>query len=68
MLKVARHAYGYANPVRIPNPDLPSTGNEGDGEMIEVSLPRTSWEDKDQWVPKEGEDACREALKEMIPW
>jgi sarcosine oxidase/L-pipecolate oxidase len=60
LLKIARHAYGYANPVQIPNPDNPE-------ETIEVSLPRTSWEDKDQWVPKEGEDACREALREMIP-
>ncbi|KAG0649829.1 L-pipecolate oxidase [Hyphodiscus hymeniophilus] len=60
ILKVARHAYGYANPVSIQNPD--------DGEeMVEVSLPRTSWEVKDQWIPREGEEACRQALREMIP-
>jgi sarcosine oxidase/L-pipecolate oxidase len=66
VLKVARHAYGYSNPVQIPHPDGAGTGEEKQ-EMIEVSLPRTSWEDKEQWVPKEGEDACREALREMIP-
>lgn len=60
LLKVARHAYGYSNPVSIPNPENPS-------ETIEVSLPRTSWEDENQWVPKEGEDASRQALAEMIP-
>lgn len=61
VLKIARHAYGYSNPVQIQNPDLE------EDEMITVSLPRTSWEDKNQWVPKEGEDACREALREMVP-
>ena len=61
VLKIARHGYGYSNPVSIPNPDSPG------GEAIEVSLPRTSWEGRDQGVPWEGEVACREALREMIP-
>ena len=65
LLKVARHGYGYSNPVRIPNPD--AADGQGESEMVEVSLPRTSWEDKEQWVPKEGEEACRSALREMIP-
>jgi sarcosine oxidase/L-pipecolate oxidase len=65
LLKIARHAYGYSNLVSIPNPDLKDTTREG--ETIEVSLPRTSWEDKNQRLPKEGEDACRAALQEMIP-
>jgi sarcosine oxidase/L-pipecolate oxidase len=60
VLKVARHAYGYANPTSIPNPD-------GSGEMITVSLPRTALDDPSQWVPREGEDDCRRALREMIP-
>jgi sarcosine oxidase/L-pipecolate oxidase len=60
ILKVARHAYGYLNPTLIKNPN-------GSGEMIEVSLPRTFVDDPEQRVPKEGEDDCRRALREMIP-
>jgi sarcosine oxidase / L-pipecolate oxidase len=60
VLKVARHAYGYSNPTKIQHPD-------GSGELIEVSLPRTAVDDPSQWVPREGEDACRDALREMIP-
>ena len=60
LLKIARHAYGYTNPVLIPNPDDAE-------EVVEISVPRTSWEDKEQWIPKEGEEACRTALREMIP-
>lgn len=60
VLKVARHAYGYQNPTMVKNPN-------GSAEMIEVSLPRTGVDDPNQYVPKEGEDDCRKALKEMIP-
>jgi sarcosine oxidase/L-pipecolate oxidase len=59
ILKVARHGYGYSNPVSIPNP-------EGEGE-VEVSVPRTARDDPSLWVPSEGERACRKALREMIP-
>jgi len=60
VLKVARHAYGYQNPTLIKNPN-------GSGEVISVSLPKTGVDDPDQYVPKEGEDDCRKALREMIP-
>jgi sarcosine oxidase/L-pipecolate oxidase len=60
LLKVARHAYGYSNPVTIPDPD-------GSGTSITVSLPRTSYNDPHLVVPPEGERACRAALREMIP-
>jgi sarcosine oxidase/L-pipecolate oxidase len=60
VLKVARHAYGYSNPTNIQAPD-------GSGKLIEVSLPRTAVDDPNQWVPQEGEEACRAALREMIP-
>lgn len=60
ILKVARHAYGYLNPTKIKHPG-------GSGEVIEVSVPRTSVDDPAQWVPKEGEDDCRRALREIIP-
>jgi sarcosine oxidase/L-pipecolate oxidase len=39
----------------------------GAGETVEVSLPKTTIDDPTQWVPQEGEDACRAALKEIIP-
>ena len=61
VLKVARHGWGYTNPTLIKNPN-------GSGELIEVSLPRTSVKNEpNQWVPKEGEDDCRRALREIIP-
>lgn len=60
LLKVARHAYGYSNPVEMLDPD-------GSGQTISVSLPRTAVDDPGQWVPVEGEAACRQALREMIP-
>lgn len=63
VLKVARHAYGYTNPVLIRNPDKPSCK-----EMITVSLPRTGVDDPSQQIPAEGEAACRAALRDMIPW
>ncbi|KAI9738874.1 MAG: hypothetical protein M1818_005187 [Claussenomyces sp. TS43310] len=61
VLKVARHGYGYSNMLRIPNPD-------GEVDTIEVSLPRTKRDDPRQWIPAEGERACRQALAEMVPW
>ncbi|PMD48408.1 FAD dependent oxidoreductase [Hyaloscypha variabilis F] len=60
ILKVARHGYGYSNPTSIPNPS-------GNGEKIDVSIPRTTLDDPTLWVPREGEAACRQALREMIP-
>ncbi|KAK5144159.1 hypothetical protein LTR04_001659 [Oleoguttula sp. CCFEE 6159] len=60
VLKVARHAYGYSNPTRVPHP-------EKHGESMVVSLPRTKVDEPEQWIPKEGELACRKALREMIP-
>lgn len=60
VLKVARHAYGYANPATITHPEV-------EGEEIEVSLPYTSWDKKEYSIPKEGMEACAKALAEMIP-
>ncbi|KAI2012947.1 hypothetical protein LOZ39_001027 [Ophidiomyces ophidiicola] len=55
VLKIARHAYGYRNPKTIPNPSQ-ETGT------IETSLP-----EDDIHIPPEGEEACRAALREMLP-
>ncbi|KKY28611.1 putative fructosyl amino acid oxidasesarcosine oxidase [Phaeomoniella chlamydospora] len=56
LLKIARHGYGYRNPIKIPNP-MP--GKEG--EQIEVSVPVVGEE-----VPSEGQEVCRQALKNMV--
>ena len=60
LLKVARHGYGYLNPREIRDPS-------GLESYISASLPKTHFDDPSLWVPKEGEDACRAALREMIP-
>lgn len=62
VLKVARHGYGYANPVTIMHPEYPQTGHP-----ITISLPRTKTDDPDLQVPREGQDACRSFLAKVIP-
>ena len=59
LLKVARHGYGYRNPIRIPNPERP-----GSGEEIEVSIPASDF----TTMPSEGQAACRTALRNLVPW
>ena len=60
LLKVARHGYGYANPVTIPHP-------EREGEEICVSLPRTHISDPKLEIPNEGLEACRKFLVDVLP-
>ena len=67
ILKIARHAYGYLNPVRIPHPD-PKVRAENREATSEVSIPMTSHNNPGLWIPKEGEEACRQCLREMVPW
>lgn len=57
LLKIARHAYGYRNPVNVPVPGLAK-----DGQTMQVSLPET-----DVPVPLEGEEAFRVALRQLLP-
>ena len=82
-MKIARHAYGYANLVRIRNPEpapLKSEDQRRDGEgvyeeFITVSLPRTSWDESpnspppaiDALIPREGLQACRAFLAHALP-
>ncbi|CAG8145876.1 unnamed protein product [Penicillium nalgiovense] len=54
LLKIARHAYGYRNPVEVPVPGA-------SGSMV-VSLP-----EKGVPVPFEGQDAFRFALRQLLP-
>lgn len=54
MVKVARHAFGYANPTMVAP----------EGEDIVVSLPAEVFSP----IPVEGEKACRSFLQSTIPW
>ncbi|KAL1958238.1 hypothetical protein VTO42DRAFT_4746 [Malbranchea cinnamomea] len=58
LLKIARHAYGYRNPIQVPNP----VPEQGGPRTIEVSIPENGVP-----IPPEGERACRKALREMLP-
>ncbi|KAF2767169.1 FAD dependent oxidoreductase [Teratosphaeria nubilosa] len=60
ILKVARHGYGYANPVTIPHPERP-------GETITVSLPRTKQDDPTLNIPYEAVKECRNYLARTNP-
>ncbi|RMZ86315.1 hypothetical protein DV736_g6459, partial [Chaetothyriales sp. CBS 134916] len=63
LLKIARHAFGYLNPTPVPAKNmLGCEGEEEESREIEVSLP---W--NGMAVPKEGQDACRAALHELLP-
>lgn len=53
-VKVARHAFGYANPTTVAP----------EGEDIVTSLPAKKFSP----IPAEGEEACRSFLQKTIPW
>ncbi|KAL4810415.1 FAD dependent oxidoreductase [Aspergillus unguis] len=57
LLKIARHAYGYHNPKAVPVP-----GASSQKETMTVSLPEPGVP-----IPLEGENAFREALKQLLP-
>ncbi|KAJ4393490.1 hypothetical protein N0V93_002702 [Gnomoniopsis smithogilvyi] len=56
-LKIARHAYGYLNPVSAPNGDTLST------PMTHLTHPTAP-----TLVPKTEQAAMRAALRQMVPW
>lgn len=58
LLKIARHAYGYLNPSDVPIPGTTSSSSQ----TMRISLPV-----HDLPIPAEGERACRQALREMLP-
>jgi len=66
-LKVARHGYGYTNPRLISHPhsNLPLSG-ASHGETIETSTPPTDSSASGD-IPAEASDACRAALRKIIP-
>jgi sarcosine oxidase/L-pipecolate oxidase len=62
-LKVARHAWGYANPTSISHPENPENGD------LVVSLPHTNPDTAkaSQPGPQEGEESLRSFLRTIIP-
>jgi sarcosine oxidase/L-pipecolate oxidase len=73
VLKVARHAYGYINPVTLDNPPLPlfpkSPGTTTTTTSPSaISLPRTSLTDPSLSIPADAAADLRRALRDMIPW
>lgn len=66
VLKVARHAYGYRNPVSLPIAPLPLSPLAATSNQC-PSLPRTVLSDITLSIPAEGEADLRACLREMIP-
>lgn len=67
LLKVARHGYGYTNPRLIPHPlPRPQSSGRAQDETIETSTPPTD-PSANGTNPAEGADACRAALRDIIP-
>ncbi|KAF2007026.1 FAD dependent oxidoreductase [Amniculicola lignicola CBS 123094] len=62
LLKIARHGYGYTNPVTIPHPT--STNSS---ETITISLPHTHIDNRTQCVPSEGLTSCLSFLSHIHP-
>ncbi|KAH8666357.1 putative fructosyl amino acid protein [Xylariales sp. PMI_506] len=69
ILKIGRHAYGYQNPTKV-NTALVVPKDEGDSvySEITVSQPYTHLNDKNLWIPADGERDLREGLRRMVPW
>ncbi|KAK7892406.1 hypothetical protein LTR67_007503 [Exophiala xenobiotica] len=66
-LKIARHGFGYLNPVQIPRRNIRPGLANGEitaerYEYVDVSVPKAGVA-----VPLEGQEALREALHELVP-
>lgn len=64
VLKVARHAFGYANPTTTVAPAGGQEEEEEEEDNIVISLPAALTSP----IPAEGDQACRAFLRETIPW
>ena len=60
-LKIARHGYGYRNPVLVPNPEPLDSANQD--SSIYTSIPPSGF----ARIPPEGEEACRAFLATLLP-
>ncbi|KAL1837056.1 hypothetical protein VTJ49DRAFT_4325 [Mycothermus thermophilus] len=71
LLKVAKHALGYINPIQPAHPPLPLRPHSPTTPTTTptpVSLPRTSLTDPTLSIPSDAASDLRRALHEMIPW
>lgn len=63
LLKIARHGYGYHNPVTVPVPQSQSQSQSRDQDKdMTISLPKNGVP-----VPREGQVALRKGLAEFFP-
>jgi sarcosine oxidase/L-pipecolate oxidase len=70
LLKAARHAYGYLNPVSLPAAPLPSSPDLlPSSSPVVVSVPRTASTEPPftTIIPADGAAALRQALHDMVP-
>ncbi|KAL2119741.1 hypothetical protein VTJ04DRAFT_6702 [Mycothermus thermophilus] len=67
VLKIAKHALGYLNPIQPSHPPLPLTPNSSKTNHP-VSFPRTSLTHPNLGIPAADASDLRRALREMIPW
>lgn len=65
VLKVARHAYGYLNPVTVTNALPPSPSHPK--QSIVASLPLTSRNGYPNYLPVDADSDLRRGLKELSP-
>jgi len=64
VLKVARHAYGYLNPIVPATTQLPPASSPA---TQPISYPLTHLSDPTLSIPQEGADDLRRALADMVP-
>lgn len=72
VLKVARHAYGYLNPIDVPTSsvlpkEVPTSGVVPGPPTMRISVPRTRSDDANMWLPLEAERDLRRALDSLAP-
>lgn len=72
VLKVARHAYGYINPVDVPAStvlpkQVPSPGDKGASGSMRISVPKTHSDMPDLKLPLEAERDLRLGLEQFAP-
>lgn len=67
VLKIARHGFGYQNPVEIACPLPCSPSLSAAPSNVTICLPRTTHDNPEICIPPEGADACQDFLYSMIP-
>lgn len=63
-VKVLRRSPGYKNTTSVKNPNVAERSNKPN---VEISYPRTSVSNPEDWIPSEAEKEIRENLREIMP-